>query len=56
MARTKKTPEVAIFWREGRAYGDFTAYEDIRGKWEALKEPGTTDWSAIASSERSSSE
>jgi len=41
MARTKKKPEVAIVWRKGRAYGDFRAYEDIGGKREALKEPGT---------------
>ncbi|MEX2374319.1 MAG: site-specific integrase [Dehalococcoidia bacterium] len=30
----------SIYWRNGRAYGDFRPYRDVGGGREALKEPG----------------
>lgn len=40
MGRKRKGPR--IYWRNGRAYGDFRAYEDVGGGREALSEPGQT--------------
>lgn len=40
MGRKRKGPR--IIWRNGRAYGDFRAYEDVGGGREALSEPGST--------------
>jgi len=31
-----------MYWRNGRAYGDFRAYSDVGGGREALAEPGST--------------
>lgn len=43
MARKTKRPgDPRIFWRNGRAYGDFRAYEDVGGGREALAPPGKT--------------
>jgi integrase len=51
MARPSKTPETGIYWRNGRAYGDFRAYADVGGGREALKPSGSgwaTDDAEIA--------
>ena len=40
-------PKIRIYWRNGKAYGDFRKYADVGGKREALKQEGmsvpTTD-------------
>lgn len=40
-------PKSRIYWRNGKAYGDFRKYADVGGKREALKQEGmsvpTTD-------------
>ncbi|NIP57530.1 MAG: hypothetical protein GWM92_04965, partial [Gemmatimonadetes bacterium] len=41
MAKRKNTGP-HIFWRNGRAYGDFRSYEDVGGGREALAPPGKT--------------
>ena len=42
-----KEPKSRIYWRNGKAYGDFRKYADVGGKREALKQEGmsvpTTD-------------
>jgi len=42
-----KEPKSRIYWRHGKAYGDFRKYADVGGKREALKQEGmsvpTTD-------------
>lgn len=40
MPRKKKNPETKLYWRNGRAYGDFRAFEDVGGGREALALPG----------------
>ena len=44
MARKAKKKNVGshVFWRNGRAYGDFRDYEDVGGGREALAIPGST--------------
>ncbi len=44
MARKAKKTHVGshIFWRNGRAYGDFRDYKDVGGGREALAIPGST--------------
>jgi len=44
MARKAKKRNVGshVFWRNGRAYGDFRDYEDVGGGREALAIPGST--------------
>lgn len=41
MARRTKYTGPRIIWRNGRAYGDFRAFEDVGGGREALAEPGS---------------
>ena len=42
-----KKQKSRIYWRHGKAYGDFRKYADVGGKREALKQEGmsvpTTD-------------
>ena len=40
--KTKRPGDPQIVWRNGRAYGDFRAYEDVGGGREALAPPGKT--------------
>lgn len=40
MGRKRKGPRIT--WRNGRAYGEFWAYEDVGGGREALSPPGQT--------------
>ena len=42
-AKKKRRPTgPRIYWREGRAYGDFRTFSDVGGGREALAEPGQT--------------
>lgn len=38
--RKRGRPETKLYWRNGRAYGDFRAYADVGGGREALALPG----------------
>ena len=42
MSRPRKQHETRLYWRNGRAYGDFRAYDKVGGKREALAEKGAT--------------
>ena len=42
MSRPRKQHETRLYWRNGRAYGDFRAYDEVGGKREALAEKGAT--------------
>ena len=44
MARKSKKKNIGphLFWRNGRAYGDFREYGDVGGDREALAEEGST--------------
>lgn len=39
--RTKSRKRDRLYWREGRAWGDFRDYADVGGRREALRAPGT---------------
>lgn len=39
--KSKSRKRDRLYWREGRAWGDFRDYADVGGRREALKAPGT---------------
>jgi len=42
VSKRSKSPSPRIYWRNGRAYGDFRAYQDVGGGRGALAEQGST--------------
>jgi integrase len=41
IGRSKARKRDRLYWRDGRAWGDFRDYADVGGRREALKAPGT---------------